>query len=36
MYNAAAAIRMDMYMKNGMEDMCRMFMCIKSNGDVSV
>lgn len=35
MYNTAA-IKMDMYMKNGMEAMCRMFMCIKPNDGVSV
>ena len=35
MYNTKTMV-MDMYMENGMDVMCRMFMCIKSDGGVSV
>lgn len=35
MYNSRAMM-MNMYMMNGMDVMCRMFMCVKSNGEMSV
>lgn len=35
MYNQTAMM-MDMYMMNGMQVMCRMFMCVKSDSKRSV